>query len=460
MNQAKTVYLVSDLHLGQGRNRSDNTWHVLEDFRVDEAFSAFIDHISASQEHVELVIAGDFIEYLQILPELGLQAPRDHLGLTEHQSLQRTFVVLGQSNVATGHPEVFAALRRFMQRGNSLTMLAGNHDIDLLWPRVWLLLYYNICPPGSANRFRLEPFSYTIGSAPSGRIYIEHGHEHDRANRFGNQMQEPFVYDAEGTKRLKRCWGTLFVDKVYNQLEEQCWFIDNIKPISRVIKMGLKGDFVFTATAMALLAKFFLTKGTPMLGGLSFGTAAGGEAEQPTVEQAINAVEDEELRTYLGMRLVQDPSFRAEFAQEVQHFSTEEQRAMEDMQAGAEELEWEEPLPETVSFGLAERVEEETAYQKAAREVMEQDASISTVVMGHTHHAIDRLPLTLSDGRTGYFFNSGTWTPRLIERTEPYTWEELEEAHHYTSSLDYLRFTPDENGEYHAELRSWIADAG
>jgi hypothetical protein len=36
----------------------------------------------------------------------------------------------------------------------------------------------------------------------------------------------------------------------------------------------------------------------------------------------------------------------------------------------------------------------------------------------------------------------------------------LEEAHHYTSSLDYLRFTPDENGEYHAELRSWITEAG
>lgn len=463
----KVVYLVSDLHLGQGRDPATGSWYVLEDFRADDAFCAFMEHISAESGPVELVIAGDFIEYLQILPELGLEERKDHIGLTEHESLQRTFVVLGQSHVATGHPEIFAALRRFIERGHSITILAGNHDIDLLWPRVWLLMYYNICPPGMAHRLRLEPFSYTIGSGSRGRVYIEHGHEHDRANRFGNEMQEPFLLNDSGVKHLKRCWGTLFVDKVYNQLEDQCWFIDNIKPISRVVKMGLKGDFVFTATAMALLAKFFLTKGTPMLGGISFGTPSAGEqAAMPhDAETVVQVVDDDDVRTYLGKRLEEDPSFRAAFEAELQKFSDVEQYEMQKMQEGAESLPWaEEPpgetvdVPGAVSFGLGGAPAEDS-FQQAARAVMERDPSISTVIMGHTHHAIDRFPIELPNGCTGYYFNSGTWTPRLIERSDrSYTWSELGDSANYTSALDYVRCVPDEQGEYHVELRSWSAE--
>ncbi len=463
MAQAHTAYVISDLHLGQGRDIATGNWHVLEDFRFDDTFCAFVEHISAGKTPVELVIAGDFIEYLQILPELGLKAPKDHLGITEQESLQRTHVVLGQSSIATGHPEVFAALRRFIEKGNILTILAGNHDIDILWTSVWLLLYYNICPPGTPiDRFRLVPFSHTIGSAARGRVYIEHGQEHDRANRYGDQMQQPFVHDATGVKRLKRCWGTLFVDKVYNSLEEQCWFIDNVKPISRVIKMGLRGDFVFTATAMALLAKFFLTKGTPFFGGVSFSTpGVDGESDERSTEKVMQAVQDEELRDHLGSRLMQDPAFRQEFEQEMQEFGDEEQQMLQEMQQGATDMVWDTqqaaPYDQSFSFSI-ESEHKEDAYQQAAREVMEQDSTISTVIMGHTHFAIDRLPLTLNDGRSGYFFNSGTWTPRLNARPDAYSWDDLSNPDNYTSALDYLVLTPDTNGEYFAELRSWNDD--
>ena len=37
---------------------------------------------------------------------------------------------------ASGHPQVFTRLRGFMEAGHSITILAGNHDIDLLWPAV------------------------------------------------------------------------------------------------------------------------------------------------------------------------------------------------------------------------------------------------------------------------------------------------------------------------------------
>jgi UDP-2,3-diacylglucosamine pyrophosphatase LpxH len=459
----RTTYIVSDLHISQGRN-PDGTWNVLEDFRVDDEFCAFLDHIGASSEPVELVIAGDFIEYLQILPELGLQSPQDHLGVTEAQSLERTRVVLGQRpDIASGHPQIFDHLRRFMERGHSITLLAGNHDVDVLWSSVWATIANAICPDMVSGTLRLEPFSYTIGTAEQGCVYVEHGHEHDRANAFGDQMQDPFAVDINGVKRLKRPWGTLFVDKVFNQLEQQRWFIDNVKPISRVIKLGLKGNFLFTASAMAVIARFFLANNP--LWGVSFGVMGGTEESMPTdrsAEAVVTQIDDPEVRATIEQAIQDDPAFREEFERELQNFTQTEQYAMQQMQADVAEQPFDEekPSPESVSFSVGAG-EPEDEYRKAARKVMEDNPAISTVVMGHTHFAIDGLvePIHIGEGRTGYYFNSGTWTPRLREHPgSGYTWDDLDQHDNYASSLDYLRCVPNERGEYHVELHSWRAE--
>lgn len=460
MTDTPTVYIVSDLHMGAGYSAATNTWDVLEDFKADDSFCAFLDHISAEPGPVELVIAGDFIEYLQILPQIGLQSPVDHLGTTEEQSFQRTLVVLGQSNVASGHPKVFARMRQFLHDGHDITILAGNHDVDMLWNDVWLLLRYNIAPPGAKGRLCCKPFNYVVGNGDKGRVYIEHGHEHDRKNSFGNQMENPFGFDANNVKRLKRNWGTLFVDKVFNQLEEQYSFIDNVKPIARVIKLGITGDIVYTATALALITRFFLAN-NPLMG-VSYGVPGmlGEESATETdPEQAVDMVEDEELRAYIKQRLHEEPAMRQAFEQELEAVDTETQEAMQAMQSNVEaqpfnEIEGDEEPPEMLSFGLGGQ---ESPYRQAAREVMENDPSIRAVVMGHTHGAINGQtdPIHLSNGNTGYYYNSGTWTPHLRERDTEYTWEDLKDASNYISSLDYLRLVPDGNGGYDVELRSW-----
>ncbi len=459
----RPAYIISDLHLSQGQDAKTGTWHVLEDFKADSALCAFLDHISAANEPVELVIAGDFIEYLQILPHYGPMSPVDHLGTTEAQSLERTLVVLGQRpDIASGHPEVFQRLRRFMQDGHSITILAGNHDIDLLWSSVWATLASAICPPDASGTLRLEPFHHTLGTGEQGRVYVQHGHEHDRANAFGNQMQKPFGVDDQDVKRLKRCWGTLFVDTVYNMLEQEYWFIDSVKPILRMVKLGLQGDLSFTKEALVLIGKFYLTKGIPQLG-VSFSVpgAPGSEVppEQRTVESVLQTVDDGELRALMQQRLQDDPTLRAEFEQQMQQFSPTEQQAMQEMQAEIDAMSPSEA--DMPSFGLGLGMFE-SAYRKAARMVMEADSSIATVVMGHTHHPIDgtKDPLDLRDGRTGYFFNSGTWTPHLVEREEEYTWEELRNAANYEASLDYLHCIPQREGGYQVVLKSWHKESG
>ena len=66
-----TVYLISDLHLGPGRDAATGQWNALEDFQADDAFCAFIDRISAGSAPVELIIAGDFVDYPQILASIS-----------------------------------------------------------------------------------------------------------------------------------------------------------------------------------------------------------------------------------------------------------------------------------------------------------------------------------------------------------------------------------------------------
>lgn len=449
----KVVYVVSDLHLGPGWLPGGEL-DPLEDFTADEAFERFLATIGTTGRPVELVIAGDFLEYCQTLPEIGLASPEDSLGSSEAESIRRTKVILGQSpEIASGHPRVFQALRRFMVEGNSVTIIAGNHDIDLLWEGVWALVFEAIYPPGAPGDLRLVEYAYALGEGEGGRVHIEHGHEHDKANRFGDRMAQPFGIDRGGVRRLKRCWGTLFVDKVYNQLEQERWFIDNIKPIPRVVQLGLRHDFRFTATALGLVARFLLTSGLPpLLGGAADGQD-GGAIELPGIEQVVEGIADPDLRATLQAQL-HDPAFRDEFAAAVRGAGVVEIAAALSGLGPQETLD----SVNVVTGGevvLGGGAGEEDAYRAAARAVLESDPSLTTVIMGHTHGPIDGYaqPLDRSDGSQAYYFNSGTWTQHLKdEGSRSYSWDELGDPDNYTVSLTYIRLDPDGQGGYRPSM--------
>lgn len=452
----RLVYVVSDLHLGPGR-LPNGTWDPLEDFIYGEQLARFLDSIGRDGKPVELVIAGDFLEYTQTLPQIGLESPADHLGSTEEESIRRTKVIMGQSpEISSGHPEVFAALRRFMMEGNSITIIAGNHDIDLLWEGVWALIFDTIYPPGAWGELRLVPFSHTIGGGPRGRVYIEHGHEHDPANRFGDQMMAPFATDSRGVRRLKRCWGTLFVDKVYNQLEVERWFIDNVKPIPRVVKLGLANDFRFTATALGLIARFLLTSGLPPIFGSGDGEVLGAAPEElPPLEEMVAAVADPALRAALEAELA-NPASRAEIANVLRGMGAMEWSMVQSGAAPPQTLDSiDVVVGGEVVLGGGDGADD--AFRLAARAALEADPAIETVIMGHTHGPIDGFvyPLDLSDGRRGYYFNSGTWTRHLKDPGYSYSWQEIADERSYSSSFSYVRLEPQADGSYKPSLGSW-----
>jgi UDP-2,3-diacylglucosamine pyrophosphatase LpxH len=127
-----------------------------------------------------LVIAGDLVDFTgmsvsgapdEIVTELNDEELRHGLG----SSVDHTLAKLRR--VAEHHRPVFAALARFVDAGNTLVVVRGNHDVDLHWEPV-------------KDAFRAILARYTSRSNSSvefsdwfyyeeGLVYIEHGHQYD-----------------------------------------------------------------------------------------------------------------------------------------------------------------------------------------------------------------------------------------------------------------------------------------
>jgi UDP-2,3-diacylglucosamine pyrophosphatase LpxH len=114
--------MISDLHVGSPENAT------LEDFRCDVEFERLLlEEVpeKAAGHPASLVIAGDFIDFPQICPEFGRESRWERLGTTEEQSLFR------MRKAIEGHPRVFEALAKLLEKDNHVVLLPGNHDIDV-----------------------------------------------------------------------------------------------------------------------------------------------------------------------------------------------------------------------------------------------------------------------------------------------------------------------------------------
>src|ERR1700733_5256218 len=98
----KLKLVISDLHLGRGRMLEGGATNSLEEFYFGQKLVEFL-HYYCNGEYrdaeVELVINGDFLNFLQV----------DYRGhhltvITESVSLEKL------KNIVKGHPEVFKAL--------------------------------------------------------------------------------------------------------------------------------------------------------------------------------------------------------------------------------------------------------------------------------------------------------------------------------------------------------------
>lgn len=179
---SESLLVFSDVHLGSDLNDSGPT--VPRSTAIDRDLAALIAHYrttSPPADRWRLVIAGDFVDFvgMSIDPREG-----DEL-VTEPTPAEREFglggaedhVRLKLKRAAHRHPDVFAELAAFVASGNAVTVIHGNHDMEMHWEAVRedFRALLSAGDEEAASRIDFEPWFFHR----EGLVYIEHGHQYD-----------------------------------------------------------------------------------------------------------------------------------------------------------------------------------------------------------------------------------------------------------------------------------------
>jgi UDP-2,3-diacylglucosamine pyrophosphatase LpxH len=204
--------VISDLHIGQ-----NDDFDIFASPDKPRLFDAFLDRVAGSEAPVELVINGDFVDFLQLRPWNDLSRPT---------AVEKIGKIVGGS----GH--VFAALSRFLRdERHSAKVLLGNHDVELAYPEVWDKVRRAILAEAPEADGRLVFFNTRTTYNPRVNgvtVHIEHGNVGDRWNEIN---YVPLFQDVEtGTRTFAYPPGTKFVYETINGFKESYRFVDMLKP--------------------------------------------------------------------------------------------------------------------------------------------------------------------------------------------------------------------------------------
>ena len=209
--------VLSDLHLGPGGP--------LTTFREGRALAGLLEHLAADERSTELVLAGDTFDFLQIEGYSGFDATA---GASRFEAL-------------CSHADTEIALRalaRFAARPrNEITILAGNHDPELLLPDVRRQLEERIGRRGTVRWTDDEPLLPREDERPglSGRelrvgdraAWVVHGDAWDPHNAYDRQTVAGAI--SRGLSVALPAGSHLVFEVLSKMKPDQRW-VDELKP--------------------------------------------------------------------------------------------------------------------------------------------------------------------------------------------------------------------------------------
>jgi UDP-2,3-diacylglucosamine pyrophosphatase LpxH len=397
--------VISDLHVADPDTDGATGKSGLDDFDRDEDFVRLLGEIIPRRagEPATLIINGDFIDFIQILPGLGRHSVGDRFGVTQNESC------LKLERAIKSHPLVFKALADFLKKGNQVLVLPGNHDIDFHWPNVF------------------ESFRKELGGVPEPMlqfvrqaeiheqgVHIEHGNQYSYDNRFDFWLN-PIRQAPDGRERLERPWGTLFLDVVYNDVKDGNHFSNKVYPHWKLGWIALRSwtdDKHASARDVARLILFFAGKGKRFL----WGHVLGSEDEDKAVP--IDAIWER-----LGPV---EEGRHAEISAEINLLLNE----------AKEKFSFMEKAPANVSPDLGQS--DDRGMLSRQMEIL-REGDVDIVVFGHTHDAVDgnKNPV-LGTGDVRRSFNTGSWVPKIpLSKFEKLRWSDLD-SKPSVSDIEYL----------------------
>lgn len=209
------IFVISDLHLGGGEGFqmcSANGRELLTDF------IGWVTKQHTASTDVHLVIAGDSIDMLaERDPDGGYSA------FTEDE-----MCALGKLNrILDSSALIWKALGELLRAGARLTLMSGNHDVEMSYPALRSRLARVI----GGGKFE---FIYDNEAFSEGSFLVEHGNRYDGFNQV----------DYDGLRRIRSHLsrreatdgdiaiqpGSELVARVMNRIKETYPFVDLLKP--------------------------------------------------------------------------------------------------------------------------------------------------------------------------------------------------------------------------------------
>jgi UDP-2,3-diacylglucosamine pyrophosphatase LpxH len=399
------VVVISDLHLANGQPDLIADPRLLETFihQLDRIFPVDINR----GEKLELVINGDFVDFLNI-QEYSEWTP------DPAQAVKKLLDVTDRSRFSG----VFDALGELVAKGHLLTMVLGNHDIELALPAVHAAFLSRIGADPRKVLWLTDGRAHRIGS-----VLIEHGNRYDDANVNDYDGLRALVSaqsrGEQAARPLEVSAGSKLVLHVVNRLKDTYPFVNLLQPLGELLLLLLLELEPSLSWEMDMLRRLLRGKQ------LAERNQAGAQPKKTTNVSAGSEAEDDAATVQ-----AEEAELQATFGET----RTQLRQRAENVAAGAllqsmfrpggdgmaallrrgEAIPLERlrrlrvALKRILDSDESGRIDSlEGPCARAAKRLLRNGKELEAVVMGHTH-----LPrFVQTEG--GVYINTGTWIDRL-----------------------------------------------
>lgn len=241
-NVKKVILVISDLHLSAGKMFKGKR-NLLEDFHYDNELIDFLNYYCSGdyeQVEVELVINGDFLDFLAV----------PYVEFYDDEFWSETAALAKLKMIMKAHGGVLEALKTFLATPNKrIVYIIGNHDAEFVFDSL-KEKFLNYFGELRKNFILSNSISTHI---PTKGVCIQHGHQYERAHQF--DQENAIVETLNGEKYFIPPWGSYYVTNVINKYKQERSFINAVRPIKHFMIHGILFDTFFTVRFM--LSNFY-----------------------------------------------------------------------------------------------------------------------------------------------------------------------------------------------------------
>jgi len=370
----KFKVILSDLHLGIDTKTNFGKP------AISQTLVQFLQELAQESEErrreVELILNGDIFDFLQI-PGIDDETGEELNPIDIYFDSSEATALKRLSYLAKTHAEIFTALANFIQIGppkRRITLIKGDHDVQLYWPTVKSRLRDLLTATGQRSSLLLFAGEFINRED----IYIEHGHQQAGKGGYYPDFIDPRHQDDHS--QLYYAPNTIFQLNLLRETIPQPWLINSIKPTTTLIWYALSWNFNL---AVNILNQFLP------------------EVSEPEVDQLREILSGSDTRRALAQRYANEIKFRQEFHYKLLHYLNLTVPPQDNPTTkNILNLFPSDPL----IIGQAEQQHQRDLLRDAA-ELITQKNKAKVVIFGHTHYPSQE---SLSPGYV--YINTGSWT--------------------------------------------------